>query len=62
MENKQLSENDKAFRRYLVQEVDYWEKERWREGASPNATNNYYQAKEELREFTKELRQKGFNI
>lgn len=62
MVNKQLSENDKAFRKYLVQEVNYWETERWRDDANPNATNNYYQAKEELREFTRQLREKGFNI
>lgn len=62
MENKQLSENDKAFLRFLKQEVDYWEKERWRDGASSNATNNYYQAKEELKDFKSQLRQKGHNL
>tara|TARA_R100001509_G_scaffold145917_1_gene102680 strand:+ start:244 stop:432 length:189 start_codon:yes stop_codon:yes gene_type:complete len=62
MEKKQLSENDKAFLRFLKQEVDYWEKERWRDDASSNATNNYYQAKEELKDFKAELRKKGYNI
>tara|TARA_R100000278_G_scaffold89681_1_gene68393 strand:+ start:175 stop:363 length:189 start_codon:yes stop_codon:yes gene_type:complete len=59
MEKKQLSENDKAFLRYLKQEVDYWERERWREGSSPNSTNHYYEAKDELKQFRKELREKG---
>lgn len=62
MEKKQLTANDKAFRKFLIQEVDYWERERWREGASPSATNNYYYAKDELTEFTRELRKKGYNI
>ena len=62
MEKKQLSENDAAFRKYLIREVDYWERERWRAEADPRATNNYYIAKEELKDFIKELRQKGFKI
>ena len=62
MEKKRLTENDQALRKHLIREVDYWERERWRDDAPRNATNNYYQAREELKEFTKKLREKGFYI
>lgn len=62
MEKKQLTENDQAFRKYLMKEVDYWERERWLEDRDPQATNKYHIAKEELKEFIKELRLKGYKI
>jgi len=62
MSKENLSEGLIQERKYLTQQVLYWERERWKLDATSNATNNYYLAKKDLKDFYSKCRQKGIKI
>lgn len=62
MSKEKLSEGLIQERKYLTQQVLYWERERWRSDSDKNATNNYYLAKKDLTEFYSKCRAAGIKI
>tara|TARA_R100001440_G_scaffold32294_1_gene50883 strand:+ start:38 stop:430 length:393 start_codon:yes stop_codon:yes gene_type:complete len=62
MSKEKLSEALIQERKYLTQQVLYWERERWRADSDRNATNNYYLAKKDLTEFYAKCRSAGIKI
>tara|TARA_B000000609_G_scaffold59563_1_gene44192 strand:- start:4675 stop:5067 length:393 start_codon:yes stop_codon:yes gene_type:complete len=62
MTKEKLSEGLIQERKYLTQQVLYWERERWRSDADKNATNNYYLAKKDLKDFYARCRTAGIKI
>ena len=62
MDNKALSPADEADLRYLRNQVDRLSERQYRRDAGPNAHNEYWHAKEDLKKFVSKLRQEGKNI
>ena len=58
----EITPNDQAMLKFLRQTVDRLAAEEFRLDAHPNVKQDLFKAREELREFTSSLRQKGVNI
>jgi hypothetical protein len=61
-DDKALSPADEADLRYLRNQVDRLSERRYSKDAGPNAHNEYWHAKEDLKKFVSRLRQEGKNI
>ena len=48
--------------KYLRQQVDRLQDERYRTDARPSISNEIYAAQQELKRYVSELRKKGYNI
>lgn len=59
---KELSPADQAILRYLRQQVDRLQDERYRKDARPSIKNELQIAIRDLKRFTSEKRQEGYNI
>jgi hypothetical protein len=59
---KDLSPADQAILRYLRQQVDRLQDERYRKDARPSIKNELQIAIRDLKRFTSEKRQEGYNI
>ena len=57
-----LTPADQAILQYLRTQVDRLQDERYRQDARPSIANDLYIAQRDLKNFTSELRQKGYNI
>jgi hypothetical protein len=57
-----LTPADQAILQYLRAQVDRLQDERYRQDARPSIANELYIAQRDLKKFTSELRQKGYNI
>ena len=57
-----LTPADQAILQYLRTQVDRLQDERYRQDARPSIANELYIAQRDLKKFTSELRQKGYNI
>ena len=57
-----LTPADQAILAYLRQQVDRLQDERYRRDARPSIANELHIAQRDLKKFTSELRQKGYNI
>jgi len=57
-----ITEAQKAELKFLQREVDKWQDELYRLDSHPNAQTNLWVARKELKEFTCNLRIKGYNI
>ena len=62
MSDEDLTPADAAILRYLRTQVDRLQDERYRQGARPSITNELKIAMRDLKKFTSNLRQQGFNI
>lgn len=58
----ELSPADQAILTYLRQHVDRLQDERYRQDARPSIANELHIAQRDLKQFTSDLRQKGYNI
>ncbi len=59
---KELSPADQAILRYLRQQVDRLQDERYRKDARPSIKNELQISIRDLKRFTSEKRQEGYNI
>jgi hypothetical protein len=57
-----LNAADEQILKYLRRQVDRLQDERYRTDARPSINNEIFQAQQELRKFTAELREKGYSI
>ena len=57
-----LSPADEHILKYLRKQVDRLQDERYRTDARKGIANEIYAAQQELKQFTAELRKKGYNI
>ena len=57
-----LNPADERILKYLRQQVDRLQDERYRTDARPSINNEIYAAQQELKRFVSELRRKGYNI
>lgn len=62
MADDDLTPADAAILRYLRTQVDRLQDERWRANAPPTIENELQIAMRDLKRFTSEKRQQGFNI
>lgn len=62
MADDELLPADAAVLKYLRDQVDRLQDERWRAHARPSIVNELQIAMRDLREFTSAKRQQGFNI
>ena len=62
MADSELTPADAAILRYLRTQVDRLQDERWRANAPPSITNELQIAMRDLKRFTAEKREQGFNI
>ena len=62
MADDELLPSDAAVLKYLRDQVDRLQDERWRAHARPSIQNELQIAMRDLREFTSAKRQQGFNI
>ena len=58
----ELSPAEQAILQYLRNQVDRLQDERYRQGARPSIANELQIAQRDLKQFTSDLRQKGYNI
>ncbi len=58
----ELSPADEAILQYLRTQVDRLQDERYRQDARPSIANELFIAQRDLKEFTSDLRKKGYNI
>lgn len=58
----ELSPAEQAILQYLRNQVDRLQDERYRQDARPSIANELSIAQRDLKQFTSELRQKGYNI
>ena len=56
-----LNPADEQMLKYLRKQVDRLQDERYRTDARPSIKNEIFQAQQELRKFTAELREKGYS-
>jgi len=59
---KELSPADQAILQYLRNQVDRLQDERYRQDARPSIANELQIAQRDLKQYTSDLRQKGYNI
>ena len=59
---KELSPADQAILKYLRNQVDRLQDERYRQDARPSIANELQIAQRDLKQYTSDLRQKGYNI
>ena len=59
---KELDPANQAILKYLRQQVDRLQDERYRQDARPSIRNELQIAIRDLKRFTSELRQQGYNI
>jgi len=57
-----LSPADQAILQYLRNQVDRLQDERYRQDARPSIANELQIAQRDLKQYTSDLRQKGYNI
>lgn len=57
-----LSPAEQHILKYLRQQVDRLQDERYRTDARPSINNEIYAAQQELKRYVSELRRKGYNI
>ena len=57
-----LTPAEQAILQYLRTQVDRLQDERYRQDARPSIANELHIAQRDLKKFTSELRQKGYNI
>lgn len=58
----ELSPAEQHILKYLRQQVDRLQDERYRTDARPSIENEIYAAQQELKRYVLELRKKGYNI
>lgn len=58
----EITPADQAMLKHLRQMVDRLQDEEFRLDAHPNVKQDLFRARQELKQFTSELRQKGVNI
>jgi hypothetical protein len=58
----QLKPAEQHILKYLRQQVDRLQDERYRTDARPSINNEIYAAQQELKRYVSELRKKGYNI
>ncbi len=58
----ELSPADQAILRYLRTQVDRLQDERYRQDARPSIANELQIAQRDLKQYTSDLRKKGYNI
>ena len=58
----ELSPAEQAILQYLRNQVDRLQDERYRRDARPSIANELQIAQRDLKQFTSDLRQKGYNI
>jgi hypothetical protein len=58
----ELSPAEQVILQYLRNQVDRLQDERYRQGARPSIANELQIAQRDLKQFTSDLRQKGYNI
>ena len=58
----QLKPAEQHILKYLRQQVDRLQDERYRTDARPSINNEIYLAQQELKQYVLELRKKGYNI
>ncbi len=58
----ELSPAEQAILQYLRTQVDRLQDERYRQDARPSIANELQIAQRDLKQFTSDLRQKGYNI
>lgn len=58
----QLNPAEQHILKYLRQQVDRLQDERYRTDARPSINNEIYAAQQELKRYVSELRKKGYNI
>jgi len=58
----ELSPAEQAILQYLRTQVDRLQDERYRQDARPSIANELFIAQRDLKQFTSDLRQKGYNI
>jgi hypothetical protein len=58
----ELSPAEQAILQYLRNQVDRLQDERYRQDARPSIANELQIAQRDLKQFTSDLRQKGYNI
>jgi len=58
----ELSPAEQHILKYLRQQVDRLQDERYRTDARPSIMNEIYAAQQELKRYVSELRKKGYNI
>jgi hypothetical protein len=61
-DDRRLSSADEALLKNLRQQADRMSERQYREDAGPDARNNYWYAREELKSFVSRLRKEGKNI
>lgn len=59
---QQLNPAEQHILKYLRQQVDRLQDERYRTDARPSINNEIYAAQQELKRYVMELRKKGYNI
>ena len=57
-----ISPAEQAILQYLRNQVDRLQDERYRQDARPSIVNELYIAQRDLKQYTSDLRQKGYNI
>lgn len=57
-----LSPAEQAILQYLRKQVDRLQDERYRQDARPSIANELHIAQRDLKQYTSDLRQKGYNI
>jgi hypothetical protein len=57
-----LSPAEQAILQYLRNQVDRLQDERYRQDARPSIANELHIAQRDLKQYTSDLRQKGYNI
>ena len=58
----ELSPADEAILQYLRTQVDRLQDERYRQDARPSIANELFIAQRDLKQYTSDLRKKGYNI
>ena len=58
----ELSPAEQAILQYLRNQVDRLQDERYRQDARPSIANELHIAQRDLKQYTSDLRQKGYNI
>lgn len=62
MHTAKLNPESERILKYLRQQVDRLQDERYRTDARPSINNEIYAAQQELKSYVSELRKKGYNI
>jgi hypothetical protein len=62
MHTTKLNPEAERILKYLRQQVDRLQDERYRTDARPSINNEIYAAQQELKSYVSELRKKGYNI